>query len=292
MTNTILQRKRDEIRAIYAELSSAKNVKPSKRINAIFSKLVGIVQDASDAHSKAILNDPQIRLVHDNLRKISSIAESELELFWAKKILISPNAERTLRDFPYYDNYNRMIQIEIDTMLRGGVPLREKVLFVGPGPLPLSSILMAKNHAISLDNLDKDDDAYDISRKLIERVGLSDTVRTIKGNILEMNDFSEYKVIFIAALVGEDEKGKGEIISHVVSKIGEDVSLVMRNVDNLGVLLYPEVTESHLKEIEVLRRSISPKDIINTIIIGKKKSYEPLTIAKDKRKARTAFASV
>ena len=271
MTNTISQRKRDKILGIHGELSSAKDLKPSERINATFSELVAIVQDTHADHSKDILDDKEIRLIQHDLRRMSSRAESELELFWVKNALKSDDAEKILRVFPYYPNYEKMTDLEIESMRLCDVHKGHKALFVGSGPLPLSSIMMARKCGISIDNLDTDDEACTLSSELVERVGLSGKIKTINGNILDVQDLTGYQTIFIAALAGESEEEKTKIIDHVVARSERNTHIVMRSVSNLGTLLYPEITPAHLKDIEVIRRSESPKDIINNIIIGKKK---------------------
>jgi nicotianamine synthase len=271
MINAISQRKKDKILGIHGELLSAKDLKPSERINAVFSELVGMVQDTPGAHSKDILNDKEIRLIKDDLRRMSSKAESELELFWVKNALKSADAQKILSIFPYYLNYDKMTDLEIESMRLCNVHGDHKALFVGSGPLPLSSIMMARKCGISIDNLDMDDEACALSKELIERVGLLKKIGTIKGNILDMQDLSGYQTIFIAALAGESEHEKARIIDHVVARSERDTHIVMRSVSDLGTLLYPEITPLHLKDIEVIRRSESPRDIINNIIIGKKK---------------------
>lgn len=271
MTNIISQRKIDKILGIHKGLSSTKDLKPSERINAAFSELVGMVQDTPADHSKDILNDKEIRLIKDDLRRMSSKAESELELFWVKNALKSNDAEKILKVFPYYPNYVKMTDLEIESMRLCDVHKGHKTLFVGSGPLPLSSIMMVRKCGISIDNLDTDDDACTLSSELVERVGLSGKISTIKGNILDMQDLSGYQTIFIAALAGESEHEKARIIDHVVARSERDTHIVMRSVSDLGTLLYPEITPLHLKNVEVIRRSESPRDIINNIIIGKKK---------------------
>lgn len=271
MTNPISQRKRDKILSIHRELSSAKDLKPSESINAAFFELVGIVQDTPADHSKNILDDKEIRLIKDDLRRMSSKAESELELFWVKNALKSADAEKILKVFPYYPNYIKMTDLEIESMQLCDIHGNHKALFIGSGPLPLSSIMMARKCGISIDNLDMDDEACALSKELIERVGLSGKINTIKGNILDMQDLTGYQTIFIAALAGESEQEKIKIIDHVVARSERNAHIVMRSVSDLGMLLYPEITPLHLKDIEVIRRSESPRDIINNIIIGKKK---------------------
>ena len=273
MTNIFLQRKRNKILSIHKELLSAKNFKPSKSTNAIFSRLVAIVQNTPPNDSREILNDNNILQIQDNLRRISSKAESELELFWTNNIIKSNEPEKILRLFPYYSNYDKMSDLEFECMQSCNIHKVHKVLFVGSGPLPLplSSILMARKYGISIDNLDMDNEACTISRELIEKLGLSEKIKTIEGNILDIQDLSGYHTIFIAALAGENEKAKEEIINHVVTRSNRNNHIVMRSVNNLGALLYPKITLTHLKNIEVISMSESPRDIINNIIIGKKK---------------------
>jgi nicotianamine synthase len=269
MINIILQRKKDEILNIYEELLSAKNLKPSKNINATFSELVAIVQDTPIEHSRDILDNIEIRKIQDDLRRMSSRAESELELFWVKNVLKSQNAEKILKFFPYYSNYEKMSDLEIKSMQLCDVHKGHKALFVGSGPLPLSSIMMARKCGISIDNLDMDDESCKLSKELIKKIGLSNKIKTIKGNILDIQDLSNYQTIFIAALAGENDEEKVKIIDHIVARSKTDTHIVMRSVSGLGVLLYPEISSTHLKNIKVIRRSKSPRDIINNIIIGK-----------------------
>lgn len=271
MTKTILQRKNENILKIHEVISNAKKLKPSQKINSSLSELVRIVINTSTNHSKKILLNKDIISIKKSLREISSEAESELELFWVKKILESNNPKRVIEKFPYYSNYQKMTDSEIKSMLDCQTHKNHKILFVGSGPLPLSSIIMAREHNMFIDNLDMDDVACELAEKLIKRIGLSKKINTLKGDVLDINDFSNYETVFIAALVGKDEDEKSKIINHVVSKTIKGTHIIMRSVNNLGTLLYPEVISEHLKNIEFVGKSKSPKGVINNIIIGIKK---------------------
>lgn len=271
MKDEILQIKKEKILEIHGRLSRAKNLKPSARNDALFSELVEIVKNTPAEQSALILGSKRIRSIMDDLRSISSRAESELELFWVKKALKSTDAGETIRNFPYHANYEKMTDLEIETLRLCDIHKNHKALFVGSGPLPLSSIMMAQKYGICVDGLDMDEQAIDLSKKLIERIGLSDKISAIKGNVLDMQDFSKYQTIFIAALAGDNENEKTEIINHLVSKCAKDTHIVMRSVTDLGTLLYSEITPTQLKDVEVIRRSKGTRDFINNIIIGKKK---------------------
>jgi len=272
MTKKVLQEKtiRDII-SIHGELSSAKNLTPSPLINGEFSKLVHIVNVTTSHSSREILGNAKIASILKDIRTLSSKGESELELFWAKKVLASDIPEAILAQFPYYENYEKMTEFEVRGMRSCDLHKNHKILFVGSGPLPLSSIMMARQHGFSVDNLDIDSNAVDVSRKIISAIGLSENVKVVKGNIFSMKDFVKYKGIFIAALVGKDEAEKIKIVSHISNQSEKGTHVILRSVSDLGTLLYPNIRVDTLKGINVLKKYDRPKGIINNIIVGKTK---------------------
>ncbi len=271
MTNKILQEKIYDVISIYRELSSVKDLVPSRIINTNFSKLVSIVDVTPDDLSREILRDSKIAMIQQNLRKLSSQGEFELEYFWVKRILASNHAHTTFIQFPYYENYERMTSFEMDAMKSCDIHEIHKVLFVGSGPLPMSSIMIAGKHGVYVDNLDIDKEACDLSSELIKALDLSEKVKIMHKNIFDITDFSAYNCIFVAALAGEDEGKKYNIIEHIASYAEKGTHIVLRSVSNLGALLYPEIKTDHMKNIDVLKRYDRPRGVINNIIIGRTK---------------------
>jgi len=271
MTERVLQKKIHDIVSIHRELSSAKDLVPSPIINTSFSKLVTIVDTTPADSSKEILSDSKITAIQENLRQLSSEGESELEYFWAEKILTSNRAQTTLFQFPYFENYEKMIDFEIQGIKMSKLGKKHKVLFVGSGSLPLSSIMMATKYGLSVDNLDIDTKACELSSNVIKILNLSDKVSVLHKNIFDIRDFSEYKSIFIAALAGRNEVEKIDIIEHVACHAKKGTHIILRSASDLGILLYPEITINHLKNIDVIKKCERPKGVINSIIIGKTK---------------------
>lgn len=271
MTKEILQKKIHDIVSIHGELSSTRDLVPSPIINTTFSKLVSIVNTTPADSSKEILSDSNITAIHQSLRKLSSQGESELERFWTERILASNHVHATLMQFPYFENYERMTNFEVEGMKSCNLHNNHKLLFVGSGPLPMSSIMMAGKHGLYVDNLDIDKKACELSSELIKALNLSEKVKVIHKNIFDITDFSEYKSVFIAALAGKDETEKVRIIEHVAHYAEKGTHIVLRSVSDLGTLLYPEITADHLKNIDVVKKYDRPKGIINNIIVGKTK---------------------
>jgi nicotianamine synthase len=271
MTKEILQGKIHDIVSIHGELSSARDLVPSPIINTSFSKLVSIVDTTPADSSKEILSDGKIAAIQQSLRRLSSQGESELERFWTERILASNHVHATLIQFPYFENYERMTNFEVEGMKSCNLHDSHKLLFVGSGPLPLSSIIMAGKHGYYIDNLEIDKKACDLSIELIKALNLSEKVKVIHKNIFDITDFSEYKSVFIAALAGKDETEKKRIIEHVVYYAEKGTHIVLRNASDLGTLLYPEITVDHLKNIDVVKKYDRPNGVINSIIVGKTK---------------------
>lgn len=277
MTKEILQEKIvSNIISIHEALSSVKNLIPSPIVNREFTKLVSIVDNSNSNNSETddsreILSNSKIEPIIKDIRLFSSKGESELEAFWAKKILKSDDPEVTMSYFPYYSNYKKMTEFEVGGMFACDIHKRHKILFVGSGPLPLSSIMMAKIHGITVHNLDSSEEAVRISKKVVSALGLNKMIKIIKGNILDFKDLAEYDGVFVAALVGKDEEEKLKIIRYVSSHCNKDTHIILRSVTNLGTLLYPEITAKCLDELSVVKIFDQPKGVINNIIVCKKK---------------------
>jgi len=269
MTEKVLQEKIQDIVSIHGKLSSARSLAPSRMVNTNFSKLVGMVNTTLTESSMEILGDKKITAIQGNLRRLSLEGESELERFWAERILGSNCPQATMTEFPYFKNYEIMTDFEVEGMKSCDLHEKHKVLFAGSGSLPLSSIMMAEKHGFNVDNLDIDKKACTISRNIIKSLNLSNKVRVINKNIFDITNFSTYNAIFVAAHVGKDEAEKIEVIEHIAKYGEKGTHIILRSVTNLGVLLYPEINIDHLRNIEVLRKYDRPKGVINNIIVGK-----------------------
>ena len=72
--------------------------RPSAVVNELFSRLVEGVVQAPDQMS---FTDETMR----NVQRVASAAETELELYWSRKIQCAADPRAVLGQFPYTDNY-------------------------------------------------------------------------------------------------------------------------------------------------------------------------------------------
>ncbi len=269
MSKIKIQNNIKELISIHEGLSSADNLKPSPKVDSNFFKLVDLVDSTPRDISDRILDENSIQAIHQDFRRIASKGEGELEKHWAQYILDSNDFREAIKRFPYIGNYEKMMKVETQAMKSCDIHNHHKVLFIGSGPLPLSSIILAERYGYRVDNLDIDITACELSSQIIAGLGLSDSIKVINKSIFDMLDFSEYDCVFIAALVGENENDKREIIEHVTNHADKGTHIVLRSVKDLGTLLYPEITDEHLKNINVLKINERQQGIINNIIVGK-----------------------
>jgi nicotianamine synthase len=266
--NLTQEKKTKNIIDIYENLSRTSNLIPSPYVNNNFSKLVSIASKTSKKISKQILQNEKIISILNNLRKITAKGEYELEKFWAKKIIKNKKVQNLIKKFPYFYNYEIMIENEIMAIKNSCQHHNEhRVLFVGSGPLPLTSILIKQKYNILVDNLDKDKQAINLSQQIIELLKLKE-IQNINIDILKQKDFSKYNIIIIAALVGNNEVEKNKIVKHIIKNAQENTHIILRGVEGLGELLYSPVSDNIFKYLKDVKKYDSPKGVINNVIIG------------------------
>ncbi len=249
-TKDIIKTRIEQITAVHSGLSHAKSIKPTPVINAHFSSLVDIVQNSDSFISNKILNNPKIKKIIKELRSISARGEYELERAWANVLVHSKNIWKDIDSCIAHDKKHR-------------------VLFIGSGPLPLSSIYMAKKYNLMIDNVEIDSHAYSVSRKIIYKLKLDSHINSIHSDILDIKDFSKYNLIFVAALAGTDEKEKKSVIRHIKRYSTKGTHIILRSVVDLGNLLYPKITQTHLKGLQLIKYGDTHHGVINNIIITK-----------------------
>lgn len=250
---------------IYDALSSHQDLTPREEINNLFSSLVDIVISTPKDLSAQLLSTPEIQTIQQDLLSICSKGEYELELAYAKKIRESHVPYETLAEFPYIENYKNLTAMEVEH-LQPHTSDAHRILFIGGGPLPLSAILMAQIHNIQVDILDKDEAACSASKDVLQALGLEDRIRVIHGDISHTKTLDTYTAIILAALVGESQQEKDEILQHIVEHTHKGTLLILRSVQDLGKLLYPEVILNN-DNITVVDFVHPIEDVINPILI-------------------------
>ncbi|KAJ6765709.1 NICOTIANAMINE SYNTHASE [Salix purpurea] len=179
--------------------------------------------------------------------------------------------------FPYYGNYVKLASIEYRILNESGVSQPRKVAFVGSGPLPLTSFIMATHHMklTHFDNFDIDEAANDVARQIVASDHeLEKRMKFETGDITEVQEkLSEYDCIFLAALVGMSKVDKVKILGHIRKYMKEGGVLLVRSAKGARAFLYPVVEEQDVLGFELLSIYHPTNDVINSVVLLRKPAF-------------------
>jgi protein-L-isoaspartate O-methyltransferase len=251
----------EEILGIHENLKHEKDLSPNNEvINKNLTRLVSICTENLDFYdTHMILKDKRIQKTSKNLLNICKRSEGEMEKYWVKHFLNIDNLSYDcLKKFIYFKNYLDLVKDEVPL---ARVKETDKVLFVGSGALPLTSIIMSKVTGCKSYCFDIDKEACDLSKKLVEKIGLDNSVFIINKDGRDA-DLSEFNVIIIASLV----EAKRELTSKIVK---ENISgrVVIRSAEGIRILLYDKVKNEELKGLIIKKRVEPTVSTINTPLL-------------------------
>lgn len=266
-----------QISQLFEKISKLETLKPSKDVDMLFTQLVLTCIppspiDVSKLPQKA--QEMRCRLI-----KLCGQAEGLLESHFSKTLNSFPNPINHLYIFPYFNNYLKLSQLEYSILMEhSDHHVITKVAFVGSGPLPLTSIVLATKHltATTFHNYDINPEANMLASGLVSPdTDLSQRMFFHTSDIMDVkNELRDYQVVFLAALVGMDKEQKIRIIDHLAKYMAPDAILMVRSAHGARGFLYPIVDSSDLRGFEVLSVFHPSDEVINSIVIARKNPME------------------
>jgi|GEM_PF-458381 GNAT superfamily N-acetyltransferase len=169
-----------------------------------------------------------------------SVWETELEARFAHRVI---RGEVPVSDYLLYDRFETLLQREL-ALVRNGPP--ERILFIGSGPLPVSAIHMHYQTGSPVDCVDRDAGAVEISRQVIEKCGLGDSVRVFCDQG-ERYDVGEYDLILVALLA----KPKKNILRNLRKRSKLDARILCRTSLQLRTLVYEPTDDSAVRGFHI-----------------------------------------
>jgi nicotianamine synthase len=161
-----------------------------------------------------------------------------------------------LMEFPYYENYVDLTRMELAAINAVTPSPLRRVVFIGSGPLPLTSLCICeeleRNRSEKIPdlnpppesviiNIDHDPKAMSQSVALCKKLG--QRARGMQFTCQEAEslkvELSNCDVVYLAALVGTTQKEKEAVLTSVVEKMQAGSLLVIRTAHSLRTLLYP-----------------------------------------------------
>lgn len=264
------------IMQIHDSISKLDSLRPCKQVNSLFSSLVKLCTLPSSIDINAL--PQEVQEMRERLINLCGRAEGLLELEFATFLIKIPQPLNNLNLFPYYGNYVKLANLEYRILNENGIVQPKKVAFVGSGPMPLTSFVMATHHMkfTHFDNFDIDEAANDVARCIVASdAGLERRMKFETCDIMEVKEkLGEYDCIFLAALVGMSKEEKVKILGHIRKYMKEGGILLVRSAKGARAFLYPVVEEHDLRGFELLSIFHPTNDVINSVVLLRKPTFE------------------
>lgn len=243
-------------------IKSLNDLRPSPQVNSLFTQLVNEVVAEPTAQI-----DAETR---KNVRGIAAAAETEMEQYWAQKIIASSNPRETLQSFPYLHNYRELVRREIALVEKSGYILTKnsRVLMIGTGPLPLTGLELMAQRNVQLDHVDISLSALALCSLVGNRLGL--TCEHILSDGASAALTTKYDSVFVAALAGETAKQKQAVIDNALTALTKNGRILLRSAYGTRTLLYPGIPANAFSGVELLEEYHPEDDIINSVFVYKK----------------------
>ncbi|MED6193108.1 nicotianamine [Stylosanthes scabra] len=255
---------------LYSQIASLDSLKPCKNVDTLFTDLVMTCIPPSSIDVTTLSNN--LQEIRSNLIRLCGIAEGHLEHHYSTILGSYDNPLHHLHLFPYYNNYLKLALLEF-TILSQHNNLPHKIAFVGSGPLPLTSIVLASNHlpSTTFHNYDIDASANSSAMRLVSGdPDLSKRMEFHTSDILDVTCLEEFEVVYLAALVGMEKEEKNRVIDHLAKHMAPGAVLMLRSAHGARAFLYPVVEPCDLRGFEVLSVFHPTDEVINSVVIARK----------------------
>ena len=225
---------------------------PSPDVNAAFSGLVAAAVQATALPNWC--NDEVCREV----QRRCSLSESEMEMYWSRRIASSARPQQELEKFWYIDNYRELVRREVGLLGGSGLSLTDssRAAMIGSGPLPLTAWCLWRQTGAAVDLVDVAPAALAQSRELARAIAWP------AGGCLLADG--------AAGLAGDSVEAKQQIIDNILPALRPDGRIIVRGAHGAKTLLYPAFDPNSLQRVRLLVEYNPDDDIINSVYVYKK----------------------
>nr|AZR38346.1 nicotianamine synthase [Sedum alfredii] len=260
---------------IYNNLSNLNSLNPSEEVNMIFTNLVKLC--VSPCPIDVTKLPDQVQEMRFKLIKLCGVAEGLMESHYSGILGSFDSPLDHLYLFPYHTNYIKLGQLEFNILSQHYTHVPKQIAFIGSGPLPLTSIVLASNHLqnTTFHNYDIDASAISLASHLVSaNADLSRRLVFHTADVMSVTDaLKEYEVVFLAALVlvGMEKESKIEVIAHLAKHMAPGAILMMRSAHGAKAFLYPVIDVADLVGFEVMSVYHPTDEVSNSVVISRKR---------------------
>ncbi|MDD4498074.1 MAG: nicotianamine synthase family protein [Methanosarcinaceae archaeon] len=221
--------------------------------------------DVDEKYTDTVLKSPESGVLLASISRFRFLYNLKLEIEAAKSLLSSRNPWETLRNFTFYPNYIELARTEYKG---SGLKPKDCVLFLGSGPLPLSLIVLCYEYGLLVIGIEQNGKRAALSREVIARLGLSESIRVIEGNHFSLPLETRCELYMVAAQAEPKKEVFGQLAK--VLPGGSKVSYrlyekgLRRVLDGSSVFKLPAGFEEYLR--------VQPKPPVNNTVVFLKRN--------------------
>lgn len=254
------------VRAALEKVRSYGSLEPTDQFNDAVNTLV-----------ETIISLPQKKVhrlpetLRAEVRELVSSLESAREAAWAKRIFTSKDPKAALQEFPYLQNYDRIIAREVGLIEASGLSLTPEhtMLAIGSGPLPLTALEFFTRRGVQVDQLDSHAPSLELGRQVSHALGLPGKYihAAAESAVLPAR---QYDVVFVAVLAGASHMEKQKIVDNVLPSLKDNGRLLLRSAKGARGVIYPVVDASRLDGVHLLAETHPNDIVINSSLVFEK----------------------
>ncbi|KAI4349897.1 hypothetical protein L6164_010440 [Bauhinia variegata] len=257
---------------LYEQISKLESLKPCKNVDMIFTQLVLTCMPPSPIDVTKL--PKRVQDIRSKLIRLCGQAEGLLESHYSAILGSYDNPLDHLHIFPYYTNYLKLGLLEFTILSKHCTHVPSKIAFVGSGPLPFTSIVLASNHlpTTAFHNYDLDLLANSQAQRLVQSdPDLSKRMVFHTNDIFDVTSaLKDYEVVYLAALVGMNKEEKSRVIDHLAKHMAPGAFLMLRSAHGARAFLYPVVDPCDLRGFEIMSVFHPTDEVINSVLIARK----------------------
>ncbi|KKY38707.1 putative nicotianamine synthase [Diaporthe ampelina] len=303
------------ILTLFDKLRELETLQPDPINGRLFNQLFDLVtisKTTTSQEEKQILSDPRVKAIIPELRQVWGDAEYLLELNFAQKVISGapsiPECRRLYESFPYLDQYRQLARMEANTLDTAigekGLPPVRKIAFLGSGPTPFSALCFRERLGpeIEIVNIDRSEEAIDHGQRMAVSLGhdFSRSMKFVRAEVavsppspsssdggqsapvsptapeaLALPDLSDCDLVHFAALIGETERDKRDLLIAVAKAMKPGALIMLRSTDSLRQCLYPKMDVDCWEVLDV----VSP--VLATRYFGASTSLTTIVVSVD-----------
>ncbi len=203
--------------------------------------------------AKHILDNERMNKALMLIRKFYLYIGARLESENALEIIESDDPEATLDTFHFYERYEGLLKNESKL---AHFHDDKTFVFIGSGPLPLTLILFRQAFGCKCVGIEIQEDVAELSRKVIDKLGLSEGIEIIVGDENKLKEI-DYDIVMVAAFA----EPKDRVFSNVWETVDITTPVLVRTYSGMRAILYAPLTD---KDIRGFHKEIMLLPIGNT----------------------------